>query len=51
MGLSTEEQNRLDELREEIEFEEHNGKPGTFNADLIPLYREMQELYRKQKEE
>ncbi len=48
--LNKKEKNRVAELHEQIYAQEHSGKRG-FCPDLIPLYREMQELYRKQEEE
>lgn len=47
MALNKKEQKRVGELHREIYELEHSGKSG-FCPDLIPLYKEMQELYRKQ---
>ena len=48
MTLSKKEKKRVAELNEQIYELEHSGVPGTFQPKLIPLYQEMQELYRKQ---
>ena len=47
MALNKKEQKRVKELHKEIWELEHSGKGG-FCPDLLPLYREMQELYKKQ---
>jgi len=48
MRLTNKEKKRVAELTQEIYDLEHNGRPYTFQPKLIPLYREMQELFGKQ---
>jgi len=48
--LTETEKKRVAELHEEIHELEHRGKQGTFQPKLIPLYKEMKELYKKQEE-
>ena len=47
--LSKKEKKRVAELHKEIYDLEHSGRRG-FCPQLIPLYREMQTLYRKQED-
>lgn len=47
--LNEQEKQEVIDLKEEIFRLEHNpSKAGQFEPNLIPLYRRMQELYKKQ---